>query len=179
MSPKTKRGPAADITVETPDGIVKGYAPGEERPLGSYAVLTGIYGGGVGAAVFALSRTRRDVPADVSLKDVLLIGTATHKLSRLIAKDKVTSVFRAPFTRYEGPAGPGELSESPRGTGVRLAVGELLGCPYCLGQWVATALTLGFVAAPRQTRIAASIFTALTVSDFLQLAYKAAEDKAL
>jgi hypothetical protein len=33
--------------------------------------------------------------------------------------------------------------------------------------------------APRVTRVAASTLTALTVSDFLQIAYKAAEEKGL
>jgi hypothetical protein len=33
--------------------------------------------------------------------------------------------------------------------------------------------------APRVTRIAASALTALTLSDFLQIAYKAAEDRGL
>lgn len=35
------------------------------------------------------------------------------------------------------------------GHGLRLAVGELLVCPYCLAQRVATGLTVGFVGTPR------------------------------
>jgi Protein of unknown function (DUF1360) len=42
---------------------------------------------------------------------VLLHGLATQKASRLIATDKVTSFLRAPFTRYQEPAGHGELEE--------------------------------------------------------------------
>jgi hypothetical protein len=33
--------------------------------------------------------------------------------------------------------------------------------------------------APRPTRLAASVLSALTLSDFLQIAYKAAEDRGL
>jgi hypothetical protein len=33
--------------------------------------------------------------------------------------------------------------------------------------------------APRATRVVASTLTALTLSDFLQIAYKAAEDRGL
>jgi Protein of unknown function (DUF1360) len=45
-----------------------------------------------------------------------------------------------------------------------------------LAQWVATALTLGLVGAPRLTRLLSSVFVAHTISDFLQVAYRAAED---
>ena len=51
--------------------------------------------------------------------------------------------------------------------------------PYCLGLWVAAAFAIGLVFAPRLTRFAASVFTVLTMSDFLQIAYKAAEEKGL
>ena len=55
----------------------------------------------------------------------------------------------------------------------------MLVCPYCLGLWVVAAMTLGIAVAPRLTRFIASVFSALTVSDFLQIAYKAAEEKGL
>lgn len=38
---------------------------------------------------------------------------------------------------------------------MRRAVGQLLTCPYCIGQWVAGGFTLGLVAAPRPTLLAA------------------------
>lgn len=37
-------------------------------------------------------------------------------------------------------------------------------------------LTLGHVSAPRFTRLLSTIFVAHTVSDFMQVAYRAAED---
>ena len=109
----------------------------------------------------------------------MLIGTASHKLSRLIAKDKVTTFVRAPFTEYQGRGGPAEVEERAREGVVRGALGELLICPYCLGLWAAGAFHVGLIFAPRVTRMAASTLTALTVSDFLQIAYKAAEEKGL
>ena len=42
----------------------------------------------------------------------------------------MTSFLRSPFTRYTGEAQPSEVSEEPRGRGLRRAVGELLVCPY-------------------------------------------------
>jgi hypothetical protein len=104
---------------------------------------------------------------------------ATHKLSRLIAKDKIMAFARAPFTEYQQPGGPAEVEERARGDGVRRTVGELLVCPYCLGMWISGAFHLGLVAAPRTTRFAASVLTGLTISDFLQIAYRAAEERGL
>ena len=109
----------------------------------------------------------------------MLVGVASHKLSRVIAKDKITSFLRAPFTEYESPGGPGEVEERARGEGLRKAVGELLVCPYCLGLWLSGGMHLGLIYAPRVTRTLASTFTALTIADFLQIAYKAAEEKGL
>jgi uncharacterized protein DUF1360 len=109
----------------------------------------------------------------------VLIGAASHKLSRMIAKDKITAFLRAPFTEYEGRGAPAEVEERARGGPLRRAVGELLICPYCLGLWSAGAFHVGLVYAPRTTRIVASTFTALTISDFLQIGYKAAEERGL
>ncbi|MFL5835481.1 MAG: DUF1360 domain-containing protein [Solirubrobacteraceae bacterium] len=167
------------MPVETQDGPFAGYAPpGERPPLASFAAFTGIFNAGFGAALVAAARRQR-LPEKVGPGDVALIGVASHKLSRLIAKDKVTAFVRAPFTEYEGTAGPGELEESVRGRGLRRAIGELIACPYCLGLWVSAGMHVGLIYAPRTTRVLASTFTALTISDFLQIAYKAAEDRGL
>jgi Protein of unknown function (DUF1360) len=169
---------ATESDTGTPvDPLSSHYAPRQERPLGSYAILAGAYTTGLAGSLLALRARRHQLPERPTISDLLLVGIATHKLSRLLAKDKVTSFIRAPFTRYQKSSGQGEVEEEPCGHGVRLAVGELLVCPYCLAQWVATALTLGLIGAPRLTRLLSSVFVAHTVSDFLQVAYRAAEDK--
>ena len=130
------------------------------------------------AGLLAARRRRGGLPARYGLWDVITVGAATHKLSRLITTDRVTSFIRAPFVSYQEAAGHGEVSEQPRGEGLRLAAGELLVCPYCLGQWIAAGFGIGLVGAPDVTRLVAFILTAETAADFLQLAYKAAEDGA-
>ena len=158
-------------------GPIEGYAPESERPpLGSYAAMSTAFLAGC-IAFYASARRKDRLPEQIGTRDLVLIGVATYKLSRLIAKDKVTSFLRAPFKRYQGKAGPGELSEEARGEGFQAAVGELLGCPYCLGMWIATGMTAGLVAAPRETRLAASTLSALTLADFLQLAYGIGQDR--
>ncbi len=157
---------------------VAGYSPHEHRPLASYAALTGVFGAGLGGALLALRASGRELPERVAVSDVLLLGVASHKLSRMTTKDKATSFLRAPFTRFRENTGYAEVSEEPRGEGLRRTIGELLVCPYCLAQWITAAMSVGLVAAPRPTRFIAAIYAELALSDFLQLAYLAAEDRA-
>jgi Protein of unknown function (DUF1360) len=153
-----------------------GHAPDAHRPLGSYAALSGTFlaaSAGFGAWLRASGRELSDRPAPA---DPVLVTVATHEASRLIAKDRVTSFARAPFTRYQGDSGAGEVEEAARGRGLRRAIGELVLCPYCLGLWIAGGFTAGLIAAPRATRWIASAFTTLFGADLLQIAYKKAED---
>jgi hypothetical protein len=159
---------------------IAGYAEPQSRPpLLPYLSFIGIFGGVLAVALLVAKRQGRELPEKMCGGDMLLVGTASHKLSRVIAKDKVTSPLRAPFTELEGKGGPAELEESSRGTGLRKAIGELLICPYCLDLWVVAAFSIGLVFAPRITRFVASLFSTLTISDFFQIAYKAAEEKGL
>ena len=160
--------------------VSRAYAPHDHRPLDGYLVAMGAFGALAGTLAAAAKVTGKTVPERPGTADVVLLSIATHKLSRLIAKDAVTSPLRAPFTRYTEPAGAAELNEDVRdeGSTVRHGIGELLTCPFCLAVWVATGLTGGLVLAPRLTRLAATALTATAVSDFLQMAYDIAKKAA-
>jgi len=153
------------------------HANGNERPLGGYAMLLSSYFALV-TVLGLVVRRRRILPVRPAAADLALAAVATHKISRMLAKDTVLATVRMPFTRFEESAGSGEVNESVRGRGLRHAAGELLTCPFCLAQWVATGFAFGLLLAPRATRQVASIFCAVTASDFLQMAYAAAEKKA-
>jgi Protein of unknown function (DUF1360) len=150
-------------------------AYGAGQPLRGYlttlAGYTGVVGGLAGTAVIS----GRPVPRRPHPTDVVLISVATHKLSRLLAKEAVTSPLRAPVTRFRGAAGSSEVNEEPRVDGRGHAAAEMISCPFCLGVWVATAFTAGLVFAPRLTRLVAGGLAAVAGSDFLQLAYDAAK----
>jgi hypothetical protein len=155
------------------------YAEPEARPpFRTYAAFATVFNTGFAGALLAARRSGR-LPERIENQDVILIGIASHKLSRLLAKDKVTAFLRASFTEYQGRGGPAEVEERARGEGVRRAFGELLICPYCLGLWTSGAFHVGLLFAPRTTRVVASTMAALTLSDFLQIGYKAAEDRGL
>lgn len=166
------------VTHEKTDHLVKklkaqadAYRDGTQQPVGQFLVTMGAYGAMVaGMSAFVASRGKA-LPSRLSWSDLGLAALATHKVSRLVAKDTVTSPLRAPFMRFKGPSAPAELSEEVRAEGARKVVGELISCPFCLDQWVATWAVFGLVVAPRVTRVAASVFAVVAGADMLQFAY--------
>ena len=140
---------------------------GPERPLGAFGLLMGAYAGFVacGAALTARSKRSSAPPGPL---DLVLMAVATAKLSRLMARDRVTSPLRAPFTSFEDFASADEVEEAPRGSGLQLALGELVTCPWCLAQWVGTGVLFGSLLAPRTTRLACAGLTAVALSDAVQ-----------
>ena len=142
----------------------------DEQLLAEYAMLLTFYLVSV-AALTGVALEKNLLPKRLKIVDLALIGIATHKLSRTIGKDRITSVLRAPFVNYIRSAGAGEVEEEPRGRGIQRGIGQLVSCPFCLGPWCATALTFGLVFAPRVTRFFAGILTSVTISDFLHRAF--------
>lgn len=166
-------------TTRLPTSPLDGYAPLDaERPLASYSLLTSVFSASFVGALLAAHRAGYELPQEYRTKDIVLTGLATHKLSRLIARDKVTGFARAPFTRFHEATGHAEVDEKPRGSGLQLAVGEMLVCPYCLAQWIAGAFTVGHVVAPRVTRLLTAMWSAHAIADAAQLAYSAAEQRS-
>lgn len=151
----------------------RAYSAGstDERPLGGYVATMSVYAAVVAAVAGTARATGRDIPDGLDVRQVALSAAAIHKLSRLLAKDPVTSPLRAPFTTYEGTAGPAELNEEVRGTGAQQTVGELISCPFCVSVWVATGLAAGLIYLPRTTRLATGTLAALAGADLLQYAH--------
>jgi hypothetical protein len=143
-------------------------------PLAQYSQLLVLFNLAFAVFLGIARQTGRRLPERVSWSDILLVGIATFKLSRTLSKETVTAPLRAPFTRFEGKAGEGEVNESPRGEGWQRSVGELLTCPFCLGMWVAALFAYGLVLAPPLTRFVASILATKVISDGMHLAYTAA-----
>src|SRR5690348_6389875 len=89
--------------------------PGEADPLAGYSILTSLFTAGFTGGLFAAYRHRDGFDQRTSPWDLVLVGTATHKLTRLISKARVTSFLRAPFVRPAGRQGHGEVNEVPQG----------------------------------------------------------------
>jgi hypothetical protein len=148
----------------------------DEQLLAEYASMLAFYIASV-AVLTGMALEEDRLPRRFGLLDLALLGVATHKLSRIVAKDRITGILRAPFVNYIRSAGAGEVEEEPRGRGIQRGIGELISCPYCMAPWCATALSFGLVFAPRVTRFLAGILASVAMSDFLHRAYLAAKEK--
>ena len=160
------------------EGTFEEYKKGEDVPLFSYGVLAGAFNLVFAVFLLAARLTGKSIPERVGAEDIALLGMATHKLSLVGSEDAITSPLRAPFTELREKESPKKLDEKPRGEGLRRSVGELLTCKFCLSVWVASLFTYGLVLAPRATRLVATLFSVVTVSDYLHQAYKALMNKA-
>jgi hypothetical protein len=143
---------------------------GGASPFGAYELLTGLFNAGLWTLA-STRKARSRFEGQVHWGDIALLGIATHKLTVILSRERVTMPLRAPFTeqRDEGPGGKRE--ERPEAHGLRRAIGELVTCPYCMAPWVATVLFSGYLVAPARVRMASSVFAAVTVSDFLNQLY--------
>ena len=133
----------------------------DERPLPEYATLTAAFW----AVFIGFVLTNRDrIPERVPFGDLLRIALASYKISRVITKEEVTAFVRAPVTEDED-------AREPKPEGMARVLGELVTCPYCVGLWVASALSYSLVRFPRETRFATTIFGAYALSDFLHAGF--------
>jgi hypothetical protein len=158
--------------------IFQEYKKGEDIPMFSYGVLAGVFNLVFAVFLLAARLTGRPIPERVDAKDIALLGMATHKLSLMGSQDAIASPLRAPFTELREKESPKKVDEKPRGEGLRRSVGELLTCKFCLSVWLASFFTYGLVLVPRITRLVASVFAVVTVSDHLHQIYKALMNRA-
>ena len=154
---------------------IEAYA-GDERdelPIGGYAAMMAVFMGSF-LGLVAAARKADVLPRRVPIRDIALLGVATHKLTRIVTRERVTIPLRVPFTRYEGRDGAGQVKEEPRGHGLRRAIGTLVTCQYCAGPWVATGLAAGLLFSPRATRLFCAMLGAVAISDFMHQGYAGA-----
>jgi uncharacterized protein DUF1360 len=165
-----KRHQGSDLSIEKYGERTAEKEECDEQLLAEYAMMLAFYVASV-ATLTGVALERGQLPKKFSLLDLAALGIATHKLSRIIAKDRITSILRAPFVNYIRSAGAGEVEEEPRGRGIQRGIGQLISCPYCMAPWCATALGFGLIFAPRATRFFAAILGTVAISDFLHRAY--------
>jgi hypothetical protein len=146
----------------------------EQKPFIGYLGLMTLFTALVGSAI---SRSRSAERKPFTPLELILLGIATHKLSRVATRDRITSPLRAPFTRYEGSAGFGEVEEAPLEDGEKKAIGELVSCPYCASAWIAAPLVLAMSRWRGPTRMLCAIFSAVTLSHFLHQFYRILAEK--
>src|SRR5437016_11989763 len=173
---RSPRGAEADFSIEKYGERTAEKEECDEQLLAEYSALLAFYIASVAVLTGAAIEQKR-LPRRFSLLDLALLGIATHKLSRIVAKDRITSILRAPFVSFIRSAGAGEVEEEPRGRGIQRGIGQLISCPYCMAPWCASSLSFGLLFAPRVTRFFAGILVSVAASDFLHRAYSRMQQK--
>ena len=145
------------------------------RPLGAYALIMGTFG-----ALHLLATLRRRT-SSIGLTDALLLTLASYQFGRTLAQDVVTAPFRTPFVERKLVEEDGKetVKEVPAGSGLRLALGQLLTCPDCAALWGAGLQTWGWVVAPGLTRPLVWILAASGGAHLLQQAQQLGGDRDL
>jgi len=136
----------------------------EQPPYRAYATIMGVFLGGLGA-VSGLAAARDRPHFEMAPIDLALLGLATFKASRTVARDTVTSFVREPFV--EGEAYDGEDEKPTHETEMKQAIGELVTCTRCIGMWIGASLASVQILAPRTGRLLNSVLAAGAVNDFL------------
>lgn len=153
------------------------YSGEAQRPIAGYSAALLVYLAGASGASAIARLTGRSFPR-LGAGELALMTIATHKISRALAKDPITSPLRMPFTRFEGASAPSELHEEVRASGKEHAVGELVSCPFCLAPWVASGLLAGYTFAPGTARAVSTVYSTVACADFLQYAYAAVQQRS-
>jgi hypothetical protein len=149
-------------------------APAAHAPHRAYAAIMATFGAGLAAAGLLAKALGRD-PQEHRPIDLAILGVATFKAARTVARDQVTSFIRDPFVEEEAHDG----AEEPVHSGdMRQAIGELVTCSRCVGTWVAAGLTTTQVIAPRFGRILTWTLAAAGANDFLQASFAALTSKS-
>jgi len=143
-------------------------------PYRAYAAIVGTFLTGL-SAVSGLAVARRRPLEEISAVDLALLGLATFKASRAVARDKVASFVRDPFV--EGVAYEGENEQPTPKTELKRAIGELVTCTRCIGTWLGAGLASTQILAPRTGRLLTSILAAGAINDWLLAGFTAATAK--
>lgn len=147
----------------------------EQPPYRAYATIVGTFVAGLGA-VSGLAAARGRPAREISATDLALLGLATFKASRTVARDKVTSFVREPFV--EGDAYDGEDERPTHETEMKQALGELVTCTRCVGTWLGAGLASMQILAPRTGRLLTTVLAAGAVNDFMLAGFSALTAKA-
>jgi hypothetical protein len=139
-------------------------------PYAAYAALVSTFFGGIALTAMVSERLHHRSPKR-SAFDLAVLGLATFKAARTLARDDVASFIREPFVE---DASLDSDKERPIQTGgMRQAVGELVTCPRCVGTWLAAGIAAAEILTPRFGRLLSWSLAIGGVNDWLQAGFSA------
>jgi hypothetical protein len=150
-------------------------SPQQQPPYRAYATIVGTFVTGLGA-VSGIAALRGKPNHEISATELALLGLATFKASRTVARDKVTSFVREPFV--EGEAYDGEGERPTHETEMKQALGELVTCTRCVGTWIGAGLASLQILAPRTGRLLTTVLAAGALNDVLLAGFSALTAKS-
>lgn len=134
-----------------------------------YAILSVVYASAVGMLSLRMSR-RDDGHERLPLSELVWTSAATFALAQTIVHDKVEVWIRQPFLDETGDD-QFDAERTPRGSGMRFAIGELLSCTRCSGAWASLALNGLLIVSPATGRVATRVLAGAAVNDLLEVAF--------
>jgi hypothetical protein len=136
----------------------------------AYFALMGFWAAGT----IGMAHLGRDRFRPFGLGEGMSYALATHGLARIVSTETITLPLRSPFVDrdYDDDGG---CIETPRGTGLRRAIGELITCPYCCSTWAAAMLMGARLVRPKSTRVLVSVLAASAAANLLHRAFAALE----
>jgi hypothetical protein len=120
-----------------------------------------------GAVAALLSGSEGDAPSGAELP---VLGLATFSVAKALSKERIGWWIREPLVDEPEPGAP---DRTPKGRGMRRALGELVTCSRCLGTWSSLGLVGVRVVRPREGRVVATVLAAAALNDFLQAGFSA------
>ena len=166
-----RRTPAGELITADIDRRSISHAEAEAERKGAAATrppLAGysLVGGAFGAAVVGVAAFGRPVERPSAL-DLGLIAGATFKTARIVSRERLGSVVRAPFVEGEATS----PDAAPAGDGLQRAIGELVTCTRCVGTWAALGLVAARTVAPRPGRLLITTLAVGAANDFMQAGF--------
>ena len=128
-----------------------------------YAALNAVWLALAGGLV-AVTRGRasRD---PIETRELIPLSAATFALSKAVARERIGTWVREPFT-------DDETHRHPQGGRLRRAVGELVTCTRCVGTWSALAVVGLRVASPEAGRTVSAVLATSAANDWLQTGFR-------
>ena len=141
-------------------------AEARRPPFAGYAIVGGAFAAAV-VGVAAVGRVHGHQVEPPGALELALLAGATFKAARLVSRERLGSVVRAPFVEGETASPDAE----PAGDGLQQAIGELVTCSRCVGTWAALGLVAGRTVAPRPGRLLIATLAVGAANDFLQAGF--------
>lgn len=147
--------------------------PDSETSPAHYLLLEGLFFSGL-AGLVALTRRREGAGAPpIPVEELPVLALATFALSDVVAKERISTWIREPFTKENSDHKPLQ----PEGEGLRYAIGELLTCTRCVGTWSALALVSLRTGAPAAGRATSVVLALAGANDLMQSGFRLLAEK--